>query len=160
MEKRIGKKIYLIFFLFFLVVLLFSVLEYKTEKRGNRRIFYFSALNSADIYNEIRYEPSEISGDRLREVRYFVDELLLGAMTNRFRPLFSVGTKVLFCHLDGDVLYVNLSEDALLEKGGALSIKDGTDFFRMNVLKNFGNINTIMMFIGGKQIVYDELVND
>jgi hypothetical protein len=68
-----------------------------------------------------------------------------------------LGTKVLFCQLDGDVLYVNLSEEALLEKGIALPIKDGTKFFRMNILKNFENINTVVMFIGGKQVFYDEL---
>jgi hypothetical protein len=68
--------------------------------------------------------------------------------------VFSLGTKVLFCNLSGDTLYVNLSEDALLEKGSAQTIKDGTEFFKMNILKNFANINTIEMFIGGKQIIY------
>ena len=146
-----SKKISATFFLIFLVVFVFSVIQYKQKERGKRRIFYFSALDSADTYTEVRYEPKEISGDESQEIKYFVDELLLGAVTNRLRPLFS------FCRLDGDVLYVDLTEDALLEKGISLPIKDGTEFFRMNVLKNFGNINTIVMFIGGKQIVYDEL---
>jgi hypothetical protein len=30
----------------------------------------------------------------------------------------------------------------------------------MNILKNFANINTIVMFIGGKQIIYDETLVD
>jgi len=28
-------------------------------------------------------------------------------------------------------------------------------FFKMNILKNFGNIDTIEMFIDGKQVVYE-----
>ena len=151
------KKNSCMFFLFFLGVFVFSVIQYKLSNRGIRRIFYFSSLDSVDIYNEVRYEPFEIAENSTEQIKYFVDELLLGAVSSRFRPLFSLGTKVLFCQLDGDVLYVNLSEEALLEKGIALPIKDGARFFRMNILKNFENINTVVMFIGGKQVFYDEM---
>ena len=144
-----------IFFLFFIVVFCFSVLQYKIDGQRERKVYYFSTLDSSELYSEIRYEPKNLKESGADEVAYFVNELLLGPMTNRYRPLFSLGTKVSYCNLAADTLYVGLSEDALLEKGRAQSIKDGTEFFKMNVLKNFGNINTIVMFIGGKQVVYE-----
>ena len=147
-------KISNVFFLFFLVVFCFSVLEYKMSRQGKRRIFYFATLDSSDIHSEVRYEPRDFVDTGTSSIQFFVEELLLGPTTNRYRPVFSLGTKVLFCNLSGDTLYVNLSEDALLEKGSAQTIKDGTEFFKMNILKNFANINTIEMFIGGKQIIY------
>ena len=149
-----------VFFLIFIVVFCFSVLQYKLNKQGNRRIFYFATLDSSDIHSEVRYEPKNLEETGLDGIKFFAEELLLGPATNRYRPLFSLGTKLLFCNLAGDTLYVNLSEDALLEKGSAQSIKDGTEFFKMNILKNFANINTIVMFIGGKQIIYDETLVD
>ncbi len=162
-----------IFFIAFVVFFCFSVLKYLTDSSnnrvsndfGNRKVFYFSMLKlktddinddsnkkGKSIYTEIRAFPKDpVQG----EIQYFVDELLLGPITNRYQPFFSLGTRAEFCFVQKNVLYVGLSRDALLEKGGAMSIKDGSRFFKMNILKNFGNIDTIEMFIDGKQIVYD-----
>ena len=51
-----------------------------------RQIFYFESYDSSRICTETRYSEKK-DGDE--EIRAFVDDLLLGPMTNRFKFLFS-----------------------------------------------------------------------
>ena len=52
-----------------------------------RQIFYFESYDSSRICTETRYSEKK-DGDE--EIRAFVDDLLLGPMTNRFKFLFSL----------------------------------------------------------------------
>ncbi|WP_276781486.1 hypothetical protein, partial [Treponema succinifaciens] len=75
-----------------------------------RQIFYFESYDSSRICTETRYSEKK-DGDE--EIRAFVDDLLLGPMTNRFKFLFSPGTRTEFCFSNGKELYVGLSKQAL-----------------------------------------------
>ena len=133
----------------FLATLLFSFCRYLTNMPGTRRVFYFESLDTNKISAEVRYLPSKaVQGKE----RLFVDELLLGPMTNRFRPLFSAGTKSEFCFVRGRTLYVGISKEAVQISPEAADIKKGLELFKKNILKNFTNIDTIMVYIDGKGV--------
>ena len=137
--------------LFFIVVagLAFSLGRFALKHPGERRIMYFQSMDTDSIVCENRYIKTEEGMD---EVEAFVDELLLGPMTNRFVRLFPLGTKTESCFVKDDILYVNLSKEALLTSPETCSVKDGVRLLKENVVKNFTYINTVDVFIDGVSV--------
>ena len=129
--------------------LLFSFCRYLMERPGSRRVFYFESLDTHKISTEIRFLPSKpVQGKE----HIFVDELLLGPMTNRFRPLFTQGTKAEFCFVRGRTMYVGLSKEAVQVTPETADIRKGMELFKKNVLKNFTTIDTVVMYIDGQSV--------
>lgn len=114
-----------------------------------RAVMYFTSFGTDDVCTEVRYFPKNpIQG----EVAFFVDELLLGPMTNRYKPLFARGTRAEFCTLEGDTLYVGLSGDALSVSKESADIETGIKLLKVNIVKKFTKINTVLVYIGGKSV--------
>jgi len=114
---------------------------------GRRYVMVFPSADSKRLDMEERY-IRRFRGQN--SVSSFVDELLLGPETERYRPLFTPGTRAVSCFVRGKILYVNLSPELLEEGGGACSIREGTDLFRKNIHRNFNNIKDIEMFADGR----------
>jgi hypothetical protein len=129
-----------------------SILSWAVHFPGIRRVFMFQSSDNGKVCMETRYLP-------LRPVQgglnMYVDELLLGPETSRFRPLFSPETKKIFCFRRGSVLYVDLSDTLLTESGGSSGIKKGIGLFRKNILHNFENIHTVEVFVDGR-LAYED----
>ncbi|MFA6855805.1 MAG: GerMN domain-containing protein [Treponema sp.] len=114
----------------------------------------FESSDNGKICMEWRYLPLKPVQGR---VNMYVDELLLGPETDRFKPLFSPGTKAVSCFKRGGTLYVDLSDLLLTEAGEASAIKNGIKLFRRNILHNFENIHTVEVFVGGRPAYEDNL---
>ncbi len=122
------------------------------KKGRDRVVMYFTAYDSDDVCTEVRYLPkNSVQGD----VALLVDELLLGPMTNRYKRLFASGTRAEFCMVQDDVLYVGLSKDALSYSGDAADLKTGIELLKVNIVKKFTKIKTVLVYIDGKA-VYEE----
>src|SRR5574344_3148581 len=120
--------------------LLFSYSKYVFERPGHRYVMYFESLDDR-LCTEARFlKRKPVQG---RE-HLFVDELLLGPLTNRYRPLFAPGTKAEFCFVRGKTMYVGLSKDAVQISAKSVDIKKGMELFKENILRNFTNIDTIV----------------
>jgi hypothetical protein len=129
----------------FCISMLFWGISYK----GKRYVLLFRSSESKDLCLESRYIRT-YKGQS--SVSAFVDELLLGPETERYRPLFSPGTRASFCFVRDRVLYVNLTGHLLSETGGSCTIKDGMNIFKSNIKKNFKNIKKIEMFADRKSM--------
>lgn len=114
-----------------------------------RQIFYFESYDSSRICTETSYSE-KMHGDEA--VRAFVDDLLLGPMTNRFKFLFSPGTRTEFCFSHGKELYVGLSKQALFVNSETFNMRQNVSLLRKNIVKNFTNINKIYIYIDGKPV--------
>lgn len=116
----------------------------------NRNVFYFKAFDSDRLYTETRYtvKPQD-------EVRTFVDDLVLGPMTNRYVRLFAQGTRVEFCDSRDGNLYIGLSKEALKVSGESMGIREGCLLLRENIVRNFTNFNKIYMYIDGESVLQD-----
>lgn len=124
-----------------------SLVSWIVQFPGIRRVFMFESSENGKVCMEWRYLPLKPAQGRLN---MYVDELLLGPETSRFRPLFSPGTNAASCFKRGGTLYVDLSDTLLTEAGGASEIKKGIGLFRSNILHNFENIHTVEVFVGGR----------
>ncbi len=131
-----------------LAVFCFSAVRYVIAG-SQRRTFRFPIIGSEEIACEVRYLPrNPVQGT----LSMYVDELLLGPQTQRARPVFSNGTKNIFCFQRGKVLYVGLSKEVLYEEPEAARIKEGIALFRENIRRNFRGVKEIALFIDGKYV--------
>ena len=131
----------------FLGACLFSAVLYAKNSSTERTLFYFRSFDRDDLCTEMRYLPrNPVQG----EVRLFVDELLLGPMTNRYKSIFVPGTQAEFCIVEGDTLYLGLSREALQVDAEMESIRDSVALLKRNIVKRFTKINTVLVYIDGK----------
>ncbi|MCH5290959.1 MAG: GerMN domain-containing protein [Treponema sp.] len=125
-----------------------SLVRFALGRTGERRIFYFQSLDDGHVCTEIRFlSPDAVQGS----VAFFVDELLLGPMTNRYSRLFTPGTVAEFCIVQDNMLHVGLSADALRRAVDTSPLKTGVELLRRNVLANFSGIRGVFVYIDGKQ---------
>ena len=135
------------FFLVLLASLVLSAYFFRSYKNKSRWIFYFYSYDSEEICFEARYSPKM---DNDKAVKFFVDDLILGAMTNRFKRLFAPNTKADFCFLSGDELFVGLSKDALFVNNETFDLRGNIELFKKNIEENFPFITNINVYIDGK----------
>lgn len=131
------------------VLLVVSIVFFCIKNPGQRRVFYFNDLDTGSVSVEIRYLPKKSPQG---EINYFVDELLLGPLDNRMQPLFSRGTCVKDCFMSDDTLYLNISDDAVLEQNGSMKVKDACVLLKKNIRKNFPKIKNIELYIGNEEL--------
>ena len=147
------KIIALAFFIIFFVSLAVSAYFFRSYKNKSRWIFYFNSYDSDVICYEVRYAGKKNTNDALK---FFVDDLLLGAMTNRFKRLFAPNTKAEFCFLNGDELFVGLSKDALFVNTETFDLRGNIDLLKKNIEKNFPFVTAVNVYIDGKAAFCDD----
>lgn len=126
-----------------------SVSHFMLGNKTERRVFYFASYDTPVVCTEVRHLPKDpVQGNEA----LFVDELLLGPMTNRYKRLFAHGTTAEFCFRDGHTIHVGLSDNALFPDAEAYDIRKGVELLRKNIVSNFTKINTVEVYIGGKSV--------
>jgi hypothetical protein len=146
MKKRPVKQIVI---LAVIAIAVASVLFLTVSARpGDRRVFSFLSYDDDKMHTEVRFLPEEsVQGS----VRLYVDELLLGPQTNRYRILFTQGTRVLSCIQNGSTLYLDLSEEALFNVEPAPPVRTAVEILEKSIKRNFSSIKTVEIFINGKK---------
>lgn len=142
---KLEKSSYIILafiFLFFFVSLMVWVAKFP----GIRRTFIFHASDSDKYRIETRYVPINTAQSKYQ---YYIDELLLGPVSEHCSPIFCKGTRVISCFVKDSVLYVNLTDDIFRADAFTADFRSDIDLFKMNVLNNFSNIKQIELFIEG-----------
>lgn len=149
MTKKIEKKYipYVSIFCALFLAFLISVVLFFINNGGKRRAFIFPSADTGKYIVEYRYLPrNPVQGD----IQLFVDEILLGAATERTKFLFTPGTKAESCFLRGGTLYINLTSDLMQMGNGVVEIREGVDLLKENIKKNFGKVKRVEVFVDGK----------
>ena len=137
----------------FMILLSFAVslFLWKIDNKGIRRVFVFeSKANSEELSYEVRFLRKPVNKDAVSQ---YVDELLLGPVSPQGRLLFPLGTKVRSCFVDENVLYLDLSEDALqIFPTEASNAVDAVKILKKNLFTNFKNVDIINVFIMGNRV--------
>ncbi|MBQ5472426.1 MAG: GerMN domain-containing protein [Treponema sp.] len=130
-----------------LASMLISLVAWFIKFPGIRRSFVYQSSDSDKYRVEYRYLPAKpVQGP----IQNYIDELLLGPVSEHCTPVFEKGTKVLSCFKKDNVLYINLSDDVLKADSQTTDFRKQIDLFEKNVFRNFGSINKIELFIDGK----------
>lgn len=156
MKIKLNKREYIPFYVIAALIFaafLVSVITFNIKKSGNRKCFIFPSVEKGKYILEYR----NLSGKAYQgKINYFIDELLLGSSVERTKTLFSSGTKVESCFLQGNTLYLNLSDELLSVDENAIYIQDGVKLLEMNIKKNFHKVDKVVLFVNGT-LAYDYL---
>lgn len=136
--------------LFVLVVVLslsflISFLTWKVGVPGKKAVFVFESADMKSLSIEKRFLKC---GKADSKVRNFVEELLLGPISEHCIPVFNSGTKVISCFERNNVLYVNLSSDFLYADYGT-DFSKKINIFKKNIQINFPSIRRVELFVDG-----------
>ena len=80
-----------------------------------------------------------------------MQELLLGPAGNGFQPLFALEARLESCFVQDDILFINLSREALFPGESTSSLQDGVELVAFNVEKNFPWIKSVEIYIDGNK---------
>lgn len=149
MEKKIDF-VSLVLLIALFAAFVFSAAAYFVKSPGKRYVFRFESVDEGKTAIESRFLPAKKGEDK---IALYVDELLLGAKTERSRPIFSPGTKARLCLLRDKTLYIDLTSDLLYQDGNSGEIMDSIALFKRNIFKNFHSVKNIELFIDGKNIL-------
>lgn len=127
--------------------MLFSVCMYLINGIQPYRVYYFRSFDSDSVFSETRRAAAKPESG---ELEYYIDDILLGPITNRYKPLFAPGTSVEFCIKKGKELHLGLTAKALKPDSETCSIPDGVELLKKNIVSNFTNIKKIHIYIGGR----------
>ena len=153
---KIGKynirTLYVVSFIIIAVIFIISLVMYNINTDGNRRIFYFESLDESGLFSEVRYiVPYSKEQSVEDDIYQFVNELLLGPITHRYKAVFAKGTSLNTCILRNEILYVDISSQALFPTEIDSFIQMGVQVFEKNILKNFSEVKEVVLYIDGIQ---------
>ena len=148
MKTEIKKLLPLFVFLAASIVILFiSIGFYAAKNYGKKYVLIFPSVDEGKYVLETRY----LKENPLTEpVKYFTEELILGSSLERTKFLFTPGAKILSCFERNQVVYIDLSADIINMGHNVLSIRDGIELLKLNVLKNFTDVKEVRVFVDGK----------
>lgn len=142
------------FLMIFILLIIFvvSACFYAFYFKGSRYSFEYYVSGSNDVVFETR---AVASFKDVSKVRAYVEEYLLGPTVHRARPVFPLETRVLFCFERQGSLFLNLSEDAILDLSPDVNLFENYKLLEKNVIANFPYIKKIELFIDGKSVFSD-----
>ncbi len=135
--------------LLFFAVLIFSVVLFIVHNPGVRRVFIFESFDDDRLYLESRDIPSFRREHGVSPYKQYIEELISGTVTDRYRPLFNSSTRLESCIFHDGRLYVNLSEEALLATGSSSSTEVACELLKKNIHTNFSSVRKVYVFING-----------
>lgn len=137
----------------FMLLLSFAVslFLWEIDNKGTRRVLVFeSKANPKELSYEVRFLKKPLNKDAVNQ---YVDELLLGPVSPQGRLLFPLETKVNSCFIDGKVLYLDLSEEALqIFPSEVSNTAEAVKILKKNLFTNFKNVDIINVFIMGNRV--------
>lgn len=137
-------KIFLIFAIFSTTCAILFLSFY--EKKYERYLMLFKNKITGDVEIENRY--ISLSDDK-ESLNVFVEEFLLGPANNNLISFFpsSAGYRSFF--LRGDVLYLDLSKDAVLHMPSGVEFEDFYILFNKSLKLNFPELKGVHIFVEG-----------
>ena len=113
-----------------------------------RRTFVFYAIGSGDITVEERMLRRAES--REHDVARYVEEALLGPISQDLLPLFPRGTRLRSLLYRNGVVYADFSGDAALQLVEGGEVFRNFDTLRSGIERNFPGVEEVRFFIEGR----------
>lgn len=151
-QKTLRTRI-IVFSAIFVTALVISLIFISARKADGRYVFLFESLDDADVHVEVRYINTVPDGD---EITCYLNDLLLGPSTNRYRPLFASGTTLRSCFLRNGTLFIDLSGEAMLQAGASSETERACSLLKENITSNFSRVDDIQIFILGNEVYREE----
>ncbi|MDR1389154.1 MAG: GerMN domain-containing protein [Treponema sp.] len=137
---------------YLIVISVFAFIE--LGKGSARRTFEFFTYNTGHSVVEdrvlLKADSSELN------LRYYVEEALLGPVSLDFAPLLNEGSQLRSLMLREKTVYVDLSGEAALPVQGGAEVFDGLLALNRGIRRNFDTVSDVKLFINGNEVFFEE----
>jgi hypothetical protein len=106
-------------------------------------------MDSKSLYTEEHWIKKSTP---LKPEQLIIEELIFGPETDRYKPLFQYGTKILFCYKDSHTIMLNLSENAAMQKGSSSTTEEAWKLMQRNIKRLVKGVKNVTFFIAGHQV--------
>jgi len=138
---------------YLVIISLVAFGEFLVSGLARRTFVFYSNLEGKTVVEDRMLRRS---GDRETDIRYYVEEVLLGPSFPDLDPLFSRGTKLNSFMYRDTVVYADLSESAALPVEGSWNVFRSLLTLNEGIRRNFPFVGDVMLFISGNQVFFNE----
>jgi hypothetical protein len=138
--------------LYLALLCLFTFLDYRAAAL-TRLTFVFYGIEGGGGLVEERMLP--LSGDQEKKLGFYVKEALLGPASQEALPLFPRDTRLESLLFRDGVVYLDLSETAILPVEGEGCFRN-LSALRAGIMRNFGFVKDIRLFVVGSEVFPDQ----
>lgn len=132
------------------VCLSLSIVMWARHSFGLRRTFVYKSTSSDSLCIETRYLSSDFVEEKIQN---YIDELLLGSISERCQNVFPKGTTLLSCFERKGELYVDFSDDLIRNADPkSTNFSEAFALFCNNIKRNFPKLQKIYIFINGTEV--------
>jgi hypothetical protein len=141
-----------------------------------RRLFYLIALTVFAFlemghsglvrrtFEFFTYDGTTVVEDRMLHrastpelnIKYYLEELILGPVSVDFSPLLSKETKLRSFMYRNNTVYADFSSDALMPFYGGQPLFDSMVTINQCIRRNFRSVSGVKLFIGGNEVFFSE----
>ena len=139
--------------LYLLTLSLFALIEYAGSGLSRKTFVFFSTLEGDTVVEERMLHRSS---DPETNVRRYLDQVLLGAVSPGLNPLFPRDTRLNSFMLRDNVVYADLTESAILPPGGSGNVFLSLLTLNEGIRRNFSYVKDVKIFIGGYEVFFQE----
>jgi hypothetical protein len=118
-----------------------------------RRTFEFSSFDGNPVVED-RMLRKGLS--REQDIRYYIEELILGPVSVDFAPLITKGTKLASFMYRDRTVYADFSSGAILPVRGGRPLFDSFLAVNRGIRRNFHDVKDVKLFIEGREAFFDE----
>ncbi|MDR2768038.1 MAG: GerMN domain-containing protein [Treponema sp.] len=138
---------------YLIVISVFAFIE--LGRAGNvRRTFEFFTYTTGQPAVEDRMLLKAASEET--NLRYYLEEVLLGPVSVDFAPLVTKGTRLRSLMLRDGTVYADLSGEAALPVGRDREVFDALLALNRGIRRNFLSISDVKLFINGNEVFFEE----
>ena len=140
-------------FAYLAVITVFAFIEMNHFGLARRTFEFFPYDNTNSVVEDRMLHKT---GSKEKDIKSYVEELVLGPVSLDFAPLLTKGTKLRsFMYRDGTV-YADFSREAALPVWGGRSLFEGFLTFNKGIRRNFSYVSDVKLFINGNEVFFGE----
>jgi hypothetical protein len=119
-----------------------------------RRTFEFFSYDSGRPVVEDRMLHKASSAEL--NIKYYMEELILGPVSLDFAPLVTKGTKLRSFMYRNNTVYADFSSDAVLPVQRGQSLYDSLLTLNRSIRRNFRSVSGVKLFVNGNEVFFTE----
>jgi spore germination protein GerM len=142
---------------YLLTITVFAFVELGRSGFSRRTYEFFTYETHRSVVEE-RMIHKTVSMER--NIKAYVEELVLGPVSVDFAPLLPIGTQLRSFMYRDNVVYADFSREAAFPVQGGAPLFDGFLALNQGIRRNFPSVTDVKLFINGNEVFFGEFAKN
>ena len=144
-------------FLYLAVLSIFAFIEMGRLGLSRRTFEFFAYDNHRSVVEDRMLHKT---GIQEKDIKNYVEELILGPVSLDFAPLLTKGTKLSSFMFRNGTVYADFSKEAGLPVQRGRPLFDGFLALNQGIRRNFSNVSDVKLFVDGNEVFFGEFAKN